>query len=85
MHDGSVIQLHKLEEDYDPTDRMGALHRLEWARQKNEFITGLVYYDDSRANLAEVSNIGQTPLAQLPDEKIRPSREALAEVMNSFI
>jgi 2-oxoglutarate ferredoxin oxidoreductase subunit beta len=85
MHDGSIIQLHKLEEDYDPTDRMGALNRLEWARQQNEFITGLVYYDDSRASLADVSNLGQTPLSQLPDEKLRPSREALAEVMNSFI
>jgi 2-oxoglutarate ferredoxin oxidoreductase subunit beta len=85
MHDGSVIQLHKLEEDYDPTDRMGALHRLEWARQQNEFITGLVYYDDSRASLADVSNLGHTPLSQLPDEKLRPSRDALAKVMDSFI
>jgi 2-oxoglutarate ferredoxin oxidoreductase subunit beta len=85
MHDGSIIQLHKLEEDYDPTDRMGALHRLEWARQQNEFITGLVYYDASRRSLAEVSNIGQTPLSMLPEEKLRPSREALAAVMDSFI
>jgi 2-oxoglutarate ferredoxin oxidoreductase subunit beta len=85
MHDGSIIQLHKLEEDYDPTDRMGALHRLEWARQQNEFITGLVYYDPSRSSLADVSNLGRTPLAHLPEEKLRPSREALAEVMERFI
>jgi 2-oxoglutarate ferredoxin oxidoreductase subunit beta len=64
---------------------MGALHRLEWARQQNEFITGLVYYDPSRSSLADVSNLGRTPLAHLPEEKLRPSREALAEVMERFI
>jgi 2-oxoglutarate ferredoxin oxidoreductase subunit beta len=85
LHDGSKIQLHKLEEDYDPTDRMGAMHRLEWARQKEEFITGLIYYDNSRPSLAKVSNLGETPLAQLPDEKLRPSPEALAEIMNSLL
>jgi 2-oxoglutarate ferredoxin oxidoreductase subunit beta len=85
MHDGSIIQLHKLETDYDPTDRMGALNRLEWARQQNEFITGLVYFDDSRASLSDVSNIGQTPLAQLPEAKLRPSRQALTDLMDTFI
>ena len=85
LHDGSMIHLHKLEEDYDPTDRLGALHRLEWARQKEEFITGLIYYDSSRPSLAEVSNLGKTPLAQLPDEKLRPSPEALAEIMNGLL
>lgn len=76
LHDGSHIQLRKLERDYDPTDKMGALHRLQWAEQKREFITGLVYYDPERPSLAEVSHMTETPLAQLPDEKIRPSREA---------
>jgi 2-oxoglutarate ferredoxin oxidoreductase subunit beta len=85
MHDGSIIQLHKLESDYDPTDRMGALNRLEWARQQNEFITGLVYFDDSRPSLSDVSNIGQTPLAQLPEEKLRPSPQALSDLMDTFI
>jgi 2-oxoglutarate ferredoxin oxidoreductase subunit beta len=85
MHDGSIIQLHKLEEDYDPTDRMGALNRLEWARQKNEFITGLVYYDESRPSLSDVSNIGDTALAHLPEEKIRPSRQALADLMDTYL
>lgn len=84
MHDGSVIHLRKLEQDYDPTDRMSALTRLETARQKQEFITGLLYIDDSRPSLAEVSQLPDTPLAQLPPEKLRPSPEALQEVMASF-
>src|SRR6201981_1323603 len=31
MHDGSRLRLRKLEEDYDPTDRIKALHRLHHA------------------------------------------------------
>jgi 2-oxoglutarate ferredoxin oxidoreductase subunit beta len=85
MHDGSHIQLRKLEEDYDPTDKMGALHRLMWAEEKREFITGLVYYDGERESLAEASHLTETPLAHLPTEKIRPSADSLAEIMSSLM
>lgn len=81
MHDGSHIQLRKLEEDYDPTEKMGALHRLMWAQEKQEFITGLIYYDGERESLAEASNLTETPLAHLTAEKIRPSAESLEEIM----
>jgi 2-oxoglutarate ferredoxin oxidoreductase subunit beta len=85
MHDGSHIQLRKLEEDYDPTDKMGALHRLMWAQEKQEFITGLIYYDGERESLAEASDLTETPLAHLPAEKIRPSAESLEEIMASLM
>jgi 2-oxoglutarate ferredoxin oxidoreductase subunit beta len=85
MHDGSVIQLHKLEEDYNPTDRMGAMHRLQWAQEKREFITGLIYYNDKRKTLSEVEQLGSTPLAHLPAAKIRPSAEAWAGVMAELL
>ncbi|MEZ4515654.1 MAG: 2-oxoacid:ferredoxin oxidoreductase subunit beta [Chloroflexota bacterium] len=81
MHDGSLIQLRKLEADYDPTDRMGAMHRLQWAQEQQEFITGLVYYDPDRQSLAEESNLVDAPLASLTEEKIRPSAEALDSIM----
>jgi 2-oxoglutarate ferredoxin oxidoreductase subunit beta len=81
MPDGSYIQLRKLEEDYDPTDKLGAMHRLQWAQQNQEFITGLVYYNPSRPNLAEVSDLVETPLAHLPETALRPPQEKLAEIM----
>ena len=84
LHDGSRIKLRKLETDYDPTDRMGALHRLQWAEEKREFITGMIYFDPDRQNLAEESRLGDKALAHLPDEKIRPSAEALADIMSSL-
>ncbi len=82
MHDGSHIQLRKLEEDYDPTDKMGAIHRLMWAEEKREFITGLIYYDDKRPSLAEASHLTETPLAHLQGDQIRPSAESLEKIMH---
>jgi 2-oxoglutarate ferredoxin oxidoreductase subunit beta len=81
LHDGSHIRLRKLERDYDPTDRMGAMHQLQWAAEKEEFITGLIYYDPSRPSLAETSHLVDTPLAHLSDEQLRPSREKLESLM----
>lgn len=85
LHDGSLIQLRKLEEEYEPRDRIGALHRLERARQQNEFLTGLIYFNPDRPSLAEVSNIPELPLSELPAEKLRPSPAALKEMMQSFL
>lgn len=85
LHDGSTILLDKLDEAYDPTDRMGAIHRLQWAQQRKEFITGLIYYNDKRQTLAEVEDLPETPLAHLSNEQIRPSREALQGIMDSML
>ncbi len=85
MHDGSLIKLRKLEADYDPTDRMGAMHRLQWAEEKQELITGLVYYNPSRPNLAETTRLGDTPLNALEDARLRPGREVLASLMSGLM
>jgi 2-oxoglutarate/2-oxoacid ferredoxin oxidoreductase subunit beta len=81
MHDGSVIRLRKLDNGYDPTDRFAAMRLLEEAHQKQEFITGLIYVNEGRPSLPELEHLPATPLAHLPVEKLRPSREALAKVM----
>ncbi len=85
LHDGSFIQLRKLEEEFDPTNRLQAMTRLEQARENGEMITGLLYINPDRPSLAEVSNLGETPLAYLPEEQIRPSRQALAQIMRAML
>jgi len=84
LHDGSLIKLQKLEEDYDPGRKVEALRRLQTAHDNQEFITGLIYLDERRATLAEISDLTETPLAALSDAQLRPSRQALAEVMAEF-
>lgn len=81
MHDGPVIKLKKLGRDYDPTNKWRALELLEQTRDKQEFVTGLIYINENRKPLPDLMQLIDTPLAELPEEKLRPSREAFAAVM----
>jgi 2-oxoglutarate ferredoxin oxidoreductase subunit beta len=81
LHDGSKILLKKLDNSHDPTDRMAAIRLLEEAREKQLFITGLIYVSNERPGLAEHERLGATPLARLPEANLRPSRESLEKLM----
>jgi len=81
MHDGSVVRLRKLDGKHDPTDRYAAMRLLEDAHRSQELITGLIYLDESRPSLAELERLPATPLAQLTEEQLRPSRQALDKLM----
>ena len=86
MHDGSTVVLKKLEHEYDPTNRSEALMRLEDARVNQEFITGLIYVKpEGTPTLHDMIHMTDEPLAHLPAEKLRPSREALAKVMQDLL
>jgi 2-oxoglutarate/2-oxoacid ferredoxin oxidoreductase subunit beta len=82
LHDGSKMRLKKLDKtNHDPTDKFAALRLLEEAREKQYFITGLIYVDNHRLSLAELEHLGQTPLARIPDAKLRPSKESLDKII----
>src|SRR5947208_925453 len=53
MHDGSKLVLKKLAEDYDPTDKIGALKRLHETARRGEFATGLIYIEPDRDDFLE--------------------------------
>jgi len=85
MHDGSIIQLRKLGIDYEPRDKYSAMRILEEARDNQQFITGLIYFNEARPNLIEQQRLVDTPLVHLPPEKLRPPREALDKINASFM
>jgi len=84
MHDGSHIRLKKLDRDYDPRDRAQAMRLLDEAREKQQFITGLIYINQERPSLPELERLPETPLAHLPESQLRPPREALAKIMDGL-
>jgi len=84
LHDGSWIVLKKLDEDYDPTDKLAAYRVLEQGHRDGKLITGLFYIDESSPDLVEMLNIVDEPLATLPAEKLRPSRESLDKLLAAF-
>jgi 2-oxoglutarate ferredoxin oxidoreductase subunit beta len=81
LFDGSKILLKQLDQKHDPTNRMEAMSLLMKARDEQQFITGLIYVNDSRANLAEHEHLGDVPLARLPNSSLRPSEDSLHKIM----
>ncbi|MGH9454201.1 MAG: 2-oxoacid:ferredoxin oxidoreductase subunit beta [Terriglobia bacterium] len=84
LHDGSRLLLHKLEEDFDPTHKIEALKRVTESHEKGEVLTGLFYIDTKRENFLEQLNLVDEPLATLPDFRVRPSKQALDQVMEEL-
>jgi len=84
MHDGSRLRLRKLEEDYDPTDRIKAITRLNEAHDKGEALTGVFYINTKAPTFIDLLNMTDEPLATLPDSVVRPGREVLEQVMEEL-
>jgi len=84
LHDGSRLKLRKVEEGHDPTDREAVIVRLIQAERRQEFITGLLYYDASRPSYAEAARLPATPLSMLPDSALRPPPEALERTLQRY-
>ncbi len=84
MHDGSRLRLRKLEEGYDPTDKARALGRLMESHAKEEVLTGVLYVDTKAPDFLELLGMTDRPLATLPQEAVRPSREVLEKVMSEL-
>jgi 2-oxoglutarate ferredoxin oxidoreductase subunit beta len=84
MHDGSHIVLKKLERDFNPMNKSDTLRLLRAANENGEFLTGLLYVDPVKPDFCSLLNMHDDALATLPAEKVRPSREALEEIMESL-
>ena len=84
MHDGSQLRLRKLEEDYDPTNKVEAIKRLGEAHEKGEVLTGLFYVNTKAPNFIDMLNVTDQPLATLPESVTRPSREVLEQAMEEL-
>jgi 2-oxoglutarate ferredoxin oxidoreductase subunit beta len=84
MHDGSRLVLKKLEDDYDATDKIGALKRLHETARRGEFATGLLYIEPDRDDFLTLLNVVDEPLATLPLDRVRPGPDALEEIMESL-
>jgi 2-oxoglutarate/2-oxoacid ferredoxin oxidoreductase subunit beta len=81
MHDGSHLRLRKLHEDYNPTDRVMAVKALMEAHERGEVLTGVFYVDTGKPSFTQMLNLVDEPLALLPEERTRPSKQVLQEIM----
>jgi len=84
MHDGSLLRLHKLGNEYDPTDRLKALTTIQASKDAKEVLTGVLYLDEAKESFLEVLNTVDEPLATLPQSLTRPPREVLDSLMEEL-
>ena len=84
MHDGSRLRLRKLEEGYDPRDRVRAVARLMEARRSGEVLTGVLFVDTGAPSFVDLLGLPEAPLATLPEDQVRPPRAVLDELMESL-
>jgi 2-oxoglutarate ferredoxin oxidoreductase subunit beta len=84
MHDGSKVTIKKLDRDYDPTNKAMAVSTLLEAHEKAEFLTGLLYIDETKPDFVTSLNLVDTSLSRLTEAQLRPGKAALDQVMNGL-
>src|ERR1700739_4822381 len=84
MHDGSQLRLRKLERDYDATSKVGALRLLAESHEKGEMLTGVFYVNTQTPNFIQQLNLTEQSLARMTEQQVRPSRQALDEIMEEL-
>lgn len=84
LHDGSIVIMKKLDNDYDPTNKQEALRLLGDAEKENYLLTGLLYVDPNAKTLFDRYSLPDKPLNRLTPEELRPGFETLEEMNQSF-
>ena len=82
MHDGSVVRFNAVPKDYDPTNRQKVLNYLQ--DNHDSIATGLLYVDETVANMHEMNATPAVPLWSLPYEKLCPGTVALNELQEDY-
>ena len=77
QHDGSVLRLRKLEESYDPADRIAAMAYVQSRYAQGEIVTGLLYVAAVPRDLHASLNTVERPLNELGEAELCPGSVAL--------
>lgn len=80
QHDGSILHLHKVAQDWDPLDRHSAVNAVLNAKAKSEILTGLLYIDPDSRDLHHMLQTSYTPLNELPQSELCPGIEVLKSI-----
>ena len=84
QHDGSVLRLRKLANDYDVHDRIAAMTYLQERQAVGEIVTGLLFVDPEPEDLHHHMNTVITPFNELDEAALCPGSAALAKLNASL-
>jgi 2-oxoglutarate ferredoxin oxidoreductase subunit beta len=80
QHDGSILALRKLDNDYDVHDRLAAMNFIEVHAAEGEIVTGLLYLDPAPEDLHDHAGTIATPLNALTEAELCPGSAALEAI-----
>lgn len=80
QHNGEMLRLRKLHENYDPTRRREALNYMNERQEQGEIVTGLLYLDPAALDLHASLNTTHRPLNALDSGDLCPGSTALEKI-----
>ncbi len=84
QHDGCVLRLRKVAEDYDAYNRITALNYIQERQVQGEIVTGLLYLDPQPEDLHAHLGTVATPFNQLTERELCPGAQALERINASL-
>jgi len=84
QHDGSILRLRKLDEAYDPRDRLTAMNLIQQRHSEGEVVTGLLFVDQDASDLHGHLNTVAAPLNTLEAAELSPGAATLAKINESL-
>lgn len=85
LHDGSMIYLQKINQDWDPTDRRAAVNKIYQAREAGDILTGLIFIDPLSHDLHQaLGTTDKKPLNRMTEQDLWPGDDALETINAEF-
>ena len=84
QHDGSVLQLRKLDQEYDVHDRGAAMAYLQRKKELGEIATGLLFVDPEPQEMHGYLKTSAKPLNELREVDLVPGAAALEKLNASL-
>ncbi len=84
QHDGTVLRLRKLDEAYDPRDKLAAMNLIQQRQAQGEVVTGLLFVDREARDLHGHLGTVPAPLNTLNAAELNPGAAALAKINASL-
>ncbi len=84
LHDGSVVHLHKADEELDVTSRRSALGLIKDYKARDQILTGLLFMDPDSQELHETIGTSHKALRSLAEPDLCPGSKVLNSINESF-
>lgn len=80
LFDGAHVRLSKVDDDYNPTDRVAAIAKLHQHKAEQQLLTGLIYIEPESENFHQILNLSDTPLNELEQSDLCPGSKELNKI-----